>query len=771
MEFRTFRLSGVLGYVFVLAISCFGTKSAIAEESSAEGVIEEILVQATRRDESAQEVPIALTAIDRDSLRKTRTDSFVDLTNVTVGLTTVEASSGVSPYIRGVGTDTVTPGNDNPTAFYIDGVYYSDKTALTITGFSDVEQVTVLRGPQGTLFGRNATAGAILVNTLEPSESPVADFEATYGSDEWSGQLYVSGPLGDNVRGGLTAFYRDTDDYLDNLNPANGAGSKVGGGKFKGARGKLVIDLSDRATATVIADVVDLEDTSRMAIQPHPGGPPSTAELASLGFGIPIPTTRDLRNNAGNVPPLTHSEAWGAALKFDIGLDRFDLATTTGYRDTETGNNLDLDGSPIPILNFNSQWSTETFQQEILLTSNNDGMLDWVVGAFYLNQDTGYDFSNIHIGLPWPASAADAAASLNPSAQFISNVAFVEIESIAVFAEGSYAFDSGTTVTVGLRYTDEETTLDDGNRIDITTPLGFRSFSANFVCSVTPTCSGTDASFDELTYRFVVSQAFGEDTNGYVSYNRGFKSGVYNISTGNTVDPTEPEILDAYEVGIKSMLADGAVQLNAAVFYYDYSELQVSVTDTTAGGTQRIVNAASAKISGLEVDTQILAGDWRFSLGVSTFFESDYDEFENCNPLDNGNAGGTSLAVITTDCSGSQLPVSPDYALFATAEYNVQLDGGSSLSIGGIYSYTDDYIHVPDPENTMIPLPGHDGTDKLNLYVQWDSADQKYYVKLWGDNLTGEDFQQGLFTTTFGYDTVWNREETWGATLGVRLGD
>ena len=758
--------------VAVLGVSAMPPQ-AFGEQAEGEaGTIEEIVVTATRREETAQSVPIALTAVDREVLKNSRTDSFIDLANITVGLTATEASSGVSPYIRGVGTDTVTPGNDNPTAFYIDGVYYSDKTALAITGFSDVEQITVLRGPQGTLFGRNATAGAIIVNTLTPADEFTAEVEGTYGSDEWNTQAYVSGPLGEQVRASITGFYKDTDDYIDNLNPANDAGDKVGGGEFKGVRGKLVIDFSDTVSATVLADYTDLEDTSRMAVQPHPEGPPSTAELVAGAIGIPIPTTRDRRNYAGNVPPKTFSEAWGAALKLDVGFPAFDLSTTTAYRDTETGNNLDLDGSPIPILNFDSQWSTETFQQEILLTSNNEGPVTWVVGGFYLNQETGYDFSNIHIGLPWPATANDAANSPNPSAQFISNVAFIDIESIAVFAEGSYAFGNSTTLTLGVRYTDEESDLDSENRIDITTPAAALSFSAEFVCSVTPTCEETKADFDEVTYRVVLDHEFTDGVMGYVSYNRGFKSGVYNISTGNTVDPTEPELLDAFEIGLKSSFADGAVQLNAAAFYYDYSDLQVSVTDTTQGGTQRIVNAASAKISGLEADVRFLISDaFLLSLGVSTFFESDYDNFDNCNPLDNGVAGGTSLAVITTDCSDSWLPVAPDISFYVSGEYGVQLDNGSSITIGGVYSYVDEHILVPDPGNTTIPLPEHDSTSKLNLFARWDSADQRYYVKVWGDNLTGEDFQQSLFTTTFGYDTVWNREETWGLTVGARFGN
>ncbi len=760
---KKFYALGVL-----LQFAVFAGPQAFAQDSiGEEASIEEILVVAQRRSESVDDVPIAISVATRDTLQSTNTATFVELASITPGLSAIEASGSVSPYIRGIGTRTVVPGNDTPTAFYVDGVYIAEKTSLLLTGFNDVQQIEVLRGPQGTLYGRNSTAGAIQVTTREASDSFGAEIDATAGNELQEAQIYVSGPLAESVRASLSGFYRETDDYIDNVNPANGFGD-VGDSEALGVRFKLVADITEQFSLAIGADYADFEDTSKMAIQPYVGAPSSTAEIVAGFSSLTLPVTRSPRSYAGEVPPLTKSEVLGGYLKLNWDLQNTSIQSLTSYRDSESYNQLDLDASPLPILNFQSGWSTDTLTQEFLISSNTDSAFGWLGGVYYIDQNTGYDGSNIHIGVPWPFNPADLAGG----GRAISNVAHIDIESIAVFSDFSYAFDSGTTIRAGIRYTDETHDLDDHNRIDAILPDGSRAnvVTAEFLCSVTPTCSSTKAEFSETTYRFVIDHAFNEDLMVFASFNRGFKSGVYNVSTGSTIDPTEPEILDAFEVGLKASGADDTVRVSTSVFWYDYSEMQVAVTDTRAGGTQRVINAASADVVGLDLEMTWLATDnLTIHGGLSYFFEAEYDEFDPCDVYEPGVT--SALTLVNQDCSGEQLPVTPDYTVFLNLDYTVPLSSGAQLQFVALVEFADDFNQNLFSSRTSIAPPRQDSTEWVNLSATWHAPQRNWYVRFWGKNVTSEDRSQGLFTTTFGYDTSWQREATYGATIGFTMGD
>ena len=755
-----------LGVVFQFAV--FMSPHVFAQGStSEEASVEEIVVTAQRRSENIDDVPIAISVATRDTLQSTNTATFVELASITPGLSAIEAAGSVSPYIRGIGTRTVVPGNDTPTAFYVDGVYIAEKTSLLLTGFNDVQQIEVLRGPQGTLYGRNSTAGAIQVTTREPSDSFVAEIDATAGNELREGQIYLSGPISDGVRASLSGFYRETDDYIDNVNPANGFGD-VGDSEAHGVRFKLEADLTDTFSLAIGADYADFEDTSKMAIQPYVGAPLSTAEIVAGFSSLTLPVTRSRRSYAGEVPPLTESEALGGYLKLNWDLENISIQSLTSYRDSESYNQLDLDASPLPILNFQSAWSTDTFTQELLISSNTDSAFSWLGGVYYIDQNTGYDGSNIYIGVPWPFNPADLAGG----GQAISNVAHIDIESIAGFFDFSYAFDSGTTIHAGVRYTDEIHDLDDHNRIDAILPDGSRStiITASLLCTLTPTCSDTEADFSETTYRFVVDHAFSDDLMVFGSFNRGFKSGVYNVSTGSTVEPTEPEILDAFEVGLKASGANDTVRISTSVFWYDYSEMQVAVTDTRAGGTQRVINAASADVLGLDFEMTWLATEnLTIHSGLSYFFEAEYDEFDPCDVYEPGVT--SALTLVNQDCGGEQLPVTPDYTVFVNLDYSVPLSSGAELQFVALVEFVDDFNQNLFSSRTSIEPPRQDSTKWVNLSAAWHAPARNWYVRVWGKNLTSEDRSQGLFTTTFGYDTAWQREATYGATVGFTLGD
>lgn len=267
----------------------------------------------------------------------------------------------------------------------------------------------------------------------------------------------------------------------------------------------------------------------------------------------------------------------------------------------------------------------------------------------------------------------------------------------------------------------------------------------------------------------------------YASYNRGFKSGVYNISTVTNLFATEPETIDAFEIGFKSSLFSRKLTFNAAAYYYKYDNLQVPIVDP-ATNTQQSINAAKATISGLEIEASYRP-DNRLSLssGFSTFFKSEYDNFRNC--LLYRPAGAGFAVAANGDCSGTDLPATPDYMFNIQAGYTLPLKNGSKIEFNTLFTYLDKFDHAshgfyPAGFANGVAYPAGEGrapiqnaTETLNASVTFTAPDDAFYVSLWGKDLFDQnDVFRNVSTTTFGYYTVLTRGLTAGITIGTKFG-
>jgi iron complex outermembrane receptor protein len=355
----------------------------------------------------------------------------------------------------------------------------------------------------------------------------------------------------------------------------------------------------------------------------------------------------------------------------------------------------------------------------------------------------------------------------------VRHTAAVDIEAKAIYGEVTYDFTEATQLTLRLRYNDENHGLHSDNRQEIFVKNGtggintiVRSAAAN--CAASPDCDGLDTDFRETTWRIVLNHHFNDDLLGYVSYNRGFKSGAYVLSTANEWRPTEPEILDAYEIGYKGYAFDRTLQFTGAFYYYDYTDLQQALTDPQTA-TARVINAASATSTGAELDLTWSATDnLTVQAGVSKTFKAEYDEFPNCEVYTQNPAGGAT--VIKADCSGTDQIVSPDYTVYLAANYAYPFANGSRLTLGGVLDYTDGYQYLPEPKADLpIMQPRQDGMETLNMHVQWTAPADAYFVKFWGNNLTNSDRLMGLSATAFGINGQYDRGRTYGATLGIKF--
>lgn len=753
------------------ATSVFAQEAGVpADEAAASSSDGDIVVTAQKRAERLQDVPIAVTAISGETIQASGIAQSLDLGKVTPGLVSFQAGGFFSPYIRGIGTRALGPGNEPPTASYIDGIYVIDKQGLTQAGFSDVENIQVLRGPQGTLFGRNATAGAILITTKGPTDSFTASVDGTIGTQEKGARIFLSGPIAPTLSFSVAGFYRSQDPFIRNLNPANGAGGKIGKAKNYGVRGKLRWEPTERFSALLAADYVEGHDMSGFNQQAVRGTGLTLGEAAAVAAGIAIPDYRNpLHVYAGDVAGIVNTKGVGQSLTLNWELDAFDIKSITAHRRDHNLTTLDVDSSPLPIIYLDTDSSNNVWQEELTISSKGDSAFSWMVGAYYLRYRDGWDRLDTNLGLAFPYSPAQQATLPAAAGIHISQDVHVRTRSVGVFGEASYDFSPSTSLTLGLRYTDEKLKLDptDATQTTLSNGAGLTVLpSATFqsVCAATPTCPGLSTSFNKLTYRAVLTQKLGDDAMAYASYNRGFKSGVYNISQVAAVNltPTRPETVDAFELGLKSEFLDRRLMLNLSVYRNDYQDLQVPVQ---APGTvlQRSLNAAKARTSGIEVEVRVRASDnLTLNAGVAKFFEAKYISFPNCSVFQPSAAGGNTQ--VSGDCSGRRLPITPD-TFNAGFDLRIPL-GSSSINLNGLFSHSGSYRTGPSASTATLP-PLQRRINTLNLSATWRSADDRLSVQAWGRNiLDQDDIAQGINATGFGYSTAYARGATYGLTVG-----
>ncbi|HEX7945297.1 MAG TPA: TonB-dependent receptor, partial [Phenylobacterium sp.] len=536
-------------------------------------------------------------------------------------------------------------------------------------------------------------------------------------------------------------------------------------------RGKIRWEPTPELSATLAADYADAKDEGPWAVQAITGTGPTIGEGVAAARGITIPDIRNQRPvYAGEGKPLIHGEGWGQSLTLQWDAEAFSVKSITAHRNDESSGFLDLDGTPLPLFYFKTFLKSNVWQQELTVASKGDGPFTWLGGAYYLRLRDGYQELDQNVGISFPYTPAKLAA-LPAGSAHVDQYSYVTIKSTGVFGEVSYAFTPRDKLTLGARYTDEKQSLDPRSNSVTIIPNGaggLRVLPANSysaLCAATPTCKGLSTPFQRWTYRGVYTHQFDDDVMAYASYNRGFKSGVYNISTISAANltATRPETVNAFEAGVKSQWMDRRLTLNGAVYYNDYKDLQVPVT-TPGNNTQVSVNAARAKIAGVELEGRLQATEHlTLQAGGSIFLKAKYDSFPNCSVYTANPAGGN----ITTsaDCSGRRLPGTPN-SVNLRADYEVPLASGATVNFNGLFAHQSSFNYAPYA-NAATKAPEQKAIETINLSATWRAADKHLYASVWGRDLADQSrVFRGLFTTGFGYESTFTRGATYGVTVG-----
>ncbi|MAC32329.1 MAG: hypothetical protein CME38_01830 [Haliea sp.] len=694
--------------------------------------LEEVVVTAQKRNQSLQDVPVAVSAFTNEALTDFGVSNTQSLQMVTPSLVYNNTGAEGSPYLRGVGTRLASLGLESSVATYIDDRYVS-RPAASLFELSDVERIEVLKGPQGTLYGRNATGGAIRVITMDPDDEFEGDVSLSVGNYNrmnLSGRVNI--PITDTLAAQVSGISSNRDGYADNLVP-EGA-SELDDRDFQATRAKVRWDIAPDAMMKLSVAYWNQDDNNgndRVAVGP--------SELSvGLSRGGITGTKPDEAATANNA--TIEQDEISADLRFDVAFESFDFASITTYSDFDSESPTDGDGTSDVTLDATRAQDVQTYTQEFQLLSNGDGPLNWIVGMYYFYQE-GDTF---------------AIADINGGAATISNMdQYVETDAYSLFGQATYNFNDHWALTLGGRWNTEEKDVEQ-TLIPGTVPNGV---------GTPPNIPFEDnESWDEFTPKATVE--YRTDTSLiYLTYAVGFKSGGFNYPAASPAAvPLGPEILDSIELGYKGDLMDDRLRLNGALFYYDYQDLQVTraAADTTGSGISLTTeNAADASVLGFELDlTALVTEALTLTAGVSVL-DSEYKNYDASAKIPREGVAGLTDAFF--DADGESLLRASDFSGYVSANYEIDVQKGR-VPIVLTYSYKSEYDFdfVGSSETQALT---QDDYGLLSLRVSYVPSSEKWRVAVWGNNLTDEEYFTEVAANAFGLWGSYGEPRTYGVDL------
>jgi len=687
-----------------MGATAFAQEAPSATEGEASG-LSEIIVTAQRRGQNMQDVPISVTAVTADNLQEIGLSNTELLTAVVPGLSMTRQGRGGQPYIRGVGSQNTVPGNENAVATYVDGVYYADPGG-SLFSFNNIERIEVLKGPQGTLFGRNATGGLIQIVTREPTVSPQFRASVSYADyDTAEGNLYVSGGAGP-IAGDIAFYGIDQGEGFGRY--LNIAGNPDANRREEYAvRSRVLLELSPEGSLIFSADYRTATGDYGVSRNIYPG------TIMAGGF----PMTGSIQDASGTLQTdVPDSADWGVSANYRHNYGDVQLSLLSAYRQNEYRMLYDQDVGPAFLSALDQSQDTRTFQNELLLTGET-GNLDWTAGLFVFHARARFD----------PIMLRSSIAAGNSDLFSTQMTA-----SYAAFAQGTYSITEATGLTLGVRYT-----VDD------------RQFDARrLAAGANPNPPGTviqtaynDVQFSEPTYRIGVDHQLTDNLMIYATYNRGFKSGVYNL-VNPAAPPVRPEILDAFEIGVKSELFDRSLRINASAFFYDYQDIHLN---TVQAGLTSIFNAAGGEVSGGEVELiwapSVPYGELDIT-GNLSLLDATYTDFP-AGPITTPNPAGGNVGSVG-DLSGNAMIRSPEWTINVGVNYVAPVSFGE-LGFNVNYYHNDGFYWEADNRLRQ------DAYSLINLstWVGFGENSQ-YRIRLFANNLTDEEYFVGVAENSFG---------------------
>lgn len=708
---------------------------AVCQSSAAENILEELVVTAQKREQNLQDVPISVSVVSGEVLQAMNKNQLSELSKVVPGFTFAEGTSdaGKSVLIRGVGTQSFSRGVEQSVGTVVDEVVV-DGLVTSQLDLNDMARVEVLRGPQGMLFGKNASVGVLNITTNAPTQEFAAGLGASYADEnEIKLNAYVSGPLVDDaVLGRLSAYSNKRDAIVENLYPG---GSDFNDRDEWGVRGKLLF---------IFTDQLDAKIGYFHAERDHSCCAPVPVKNTAGG----IPESDNSPEGKENDKVLENDDTTGStetdvySLAFNYGFSDHIFTSISAYSESNVASNFRVDGSTRTTLPINEGDSdSEQFTQEFRITSPSDNSLTYVAGLYYYDKEQKRDFTRIidtyGVGL------APAPGLLLFS--LINNVD-VQRESYSAFGELTWNVSERASLTLGARYDDEEVSVSQ-----------FVGFLPGTLPEATPGTFDSTESDQAWSGRLIGQFDLADDKMIYASAARGYKGLGANTLASSEIDVEriiDPEIPTSYEIGIKSLLLEQSVRLNAAVFYSTFDDFQATLTDLSVPPGFYLVSAGEMETQGFELELQAQLSERFFLTAAVAYVDATFADFEDAGCY----AGQTPEQGCTDgsqDLSGADMPNSPDWSYTITGRYDHPFE---SMPFDGFINgswYWQDEVQYSTENNPILVgdsygladlsfgVAGKDGTYSVNVFIK-NVFDEFYVSSLGAAPAFGVDKNQGL---------------------------
>lgn len=646
---------------FLTAMTATVPAGAQQESGFNRFALEEIIVTAQKREENLQEIPLSVSALDPARLKRSGINSPERLGFVVPNFTFSQPGSSPQFSLRGVSTTGIEINSDPVVAVFADGVYQS-RSALAMAGFVDMERVEVVRGPQGTLYGRNTTGGSINLISKRPStdglEYGIQGFAGDFS--HYGGRGFVNFPVSDKVAVRFAGLVEDRDGWAENLNISGDTNNDE---DQVYVRGSVLAELSEQAELVFRASywAQDGQGSGFNAYKVRgsqtvfDGAFNFNNDFAGFGAGGVDPggNPSDPYDYSDNLPGSRDIEQAQISMDFTYDFDSIRFKSITAFNVFDRGMFRDADFLELDIFDVDLNDHVETFSQELQLSGELE-RFSWVAGLYYLQDDV-----DEHIIFGWRGENLFGIPAGTP---FIDRTGSIDTRSFAIFAQTNVAATDRLNFTMGGRWTHDQREFE----VDTPTAAVFRS---------------GDEEYSELTWRFAADYTITDNRLLFLSVTKGFKSGGINFAN---VPNFDNEIVIAYEAGVKQSFNGGFA--NLSVFYNDFDDLQVTSFDPTLNSSF-VRNAAAATIWGAELEAEFSPDEFWVITGSLAYLNATYDEFTADNPI-------TPVGGDLVDLSGHHLPRSPEFTANIAVSRDFRIGGQFTLTPLVQFSYSSKYYQT-----------------------------------------------------------------------------
>ena len=792
-------LNNLKAIPFALATAGATALTSMPAFSQGAGMLEEVIVTAAKREQTLQEIPIAVSVVSAESIEQSQVLDIKDLQTLVPSLrvTQLQGSAQTNFIIRGFGNGANNPGIEPSVGVFIDGVYRS-RVGSALADLPKLERVEVLRGPQSTLFGKNASAGVINVVTAKPDllgfSGALSATAGNYNQKIVKGNF--TGPISDNIAFSVSGSMNQRDGYYDNLE----LGTSQNEINRWNMRGQLLWNPSDRMEVRIIADADSLDEVCCGVANLVNG--PTGAVVQALGGNL-VPEQPFAYEGFYDFDPQNRIDTQGVSMQIDYDFDRFTVTSITAIRKLEQFDFGDIDYTSARLVTPDAanerDLEIDTFTQEFRITSATDGPLQWMVGAFYfteeLNSDGAFGYGDqfrayadfltqgasggaLNLGLIEAIYGVPAGLSFAEGQGFPSEVFSLDDDTLSLFAQLDFDITDAMTLTVGANYTESDKTATANlvsTDVFATLPFGGTPFEGLQALQFLPpfvnfpnAVEDGKTSDDDITYTLRLAYDLTQDINVYAGVSTGFKASSWNLSRDSRPFPADlaalgaaglltpnlstgtrwagPEESTVYELGMKAEF--DTISMNLAIFNQEIEGFQSNIFTGTGFS---LANAGKQSTDGVEFEANWAPIDRLRLAFAATWLDPLYDEFEGALGI-----GGP------TDLSGQQPAGIPELSTNTSATYNFNI--GEAMSYLRIEHVFEDEVQVVDN------IPASIASREINMFNASFGMTFSNGVEfnLWGRNLNGDEYLLSAFNSVAQAGSISgypNQPRTYGLTL------